>query len=264
MFTPKVLAVTTVTAAVLLGACGSRPPATEPRSPVLANAATAPTSTAGGPTVSTTGTGTVTGTPDTLTVQIDVSTTGLHASQALQANNAVSMRVQQVLARDGVPATQLQTSNLSLDQAYNGSTPSGYTADDTLSVTLRDMATAGTVVDDAITAAGDAGRLDGVYLSMSDTNPLMAAARQRGVEAARAQAEQLAAAAGERLGSLVSISDQPQQQPYPAPIYTGAMASAAAGRAAPVPVQPGTQQLSVQVSAVWALTPTAAGPPAGG
>ena len=225
---------------------------------LLASGATNPSgSTVTGPTVTTTGTGTVNGTPDTLTVSIDVSTTSAHVNQALQDNNAISTSVQHVLERDGVAVSDIQTGNLSLQENYDGSNVvSGYVADDTVTAVLHHMGNAGTVINDAIAAAGDSGRLEGISLSMSDTSPLMAAARQAAVSMARTQAQQLAAAAGARLGGLLSLTDQPEQQPYNAyPMAAGAATSA--GPSTPVPVQPGTQQLSVQVTAVWSLVPPA-------
>jgi hypothetical protein len=208
-----------------------------------------------GPTVTTTGTGTVNGTPDTLSVGIDVSTTAVHVNQALQENNATSTAVQHALERDGVAVSDIQTGNLSLQENYTGSNVvSGYVADDTVTATLHHLSNAGTVINDAIAAAGDSGRLNGISLSMSDTNPLMAAARQQAVSVARTQAQQLAAAAGERLGGLVSLTDQPEQQPYGGtyPMVANGP-SASAGTSTPVPLQPGSQQLSVQVTAVWSL-----------
>jgi hypothetical protein len=208
-----------------------------------------PTGTSG--TVTTTGTGTVSGAPDTMTVAIDVSTSDPHASTALGHNDAVATAVQQVLERDGVAARDLQTSGLSLQQVTSPN-PAGYQVDDQVSATLRVLTKAGSVIDDAVAAAGDAGRLEGVSFSMSDNSPLMARARQQAVAAARTEAQQLAAAAGERLGALVSLTDQSAQS-QPGPLAFGVASGAPA--AAPVPVRPGTQQLSVAVTAVWAVSP---------
>jgi uncharacterized protein YggE len=200
--------------------------------------------------ITTNGTGTVSGAPDTMTIAINVSTSDAHASAALGHNNTVATAVQQALQRDGVAVKDIQTTGLSLQQTYPPS-PAGYQVDDQVTATLRDLSRAGSAIDDAVAAAGDAGRLNGVSFSMSGTSPLLAAARNQAVAAARAEAQQLAAAAGEHLAGLVSLTDQPQ------PSETGPMSFAAAGAAvpssAPVPVKPGTQQLSVVVTAVWAV-----------
>ena len=121
-----------------------------------------------------------------------------------------------------------------------------------MNATLHDLTRAGTVIDEAVASAGDSGRLDGVAFSISDSSPLLAAARQQAVAAARVQAEQLAAAAGESLGALVSLSDEQQSD---SPDLLPFAANTAASAAAPVPVRPGTQQLSVAVTAVWRAAP---------
>ncbi|HEY3811150.1 MAG TPA: SIMPL domain-containing protein [Acidimicrobiales bacterium] len=256
MRTTNVLVVTAAagtTLGLLLTGCGSAPGrATTPATvrggaQAVLTAAAAAAAAAGR--ITTTGTGTISGTPDTMTVAINVSTTDQHAAPALAHNNAAATAVQQVLERDGVAAPDIQTSGLSLQQVTSPS-PAGYQVDDEVTATLRDLTKAGSVIDDAVAAAGDAGRLDGVSFSMSDTSPLLAAARQQAVAAARTEAEQLAAAAGEHLGALVSLTDQSDLgQPVGVGLGIPSMAPAA------VPVRPGTQQLSVAVTAVWAVGP---------
>jgi uncharacterized protein YggE len=167
----------------------------------------------------------------------------------LAQNDAIAGRVQQALETDGVAAGDIQTTGLSLQQMGSPS-PSGYQVDDSVSATLHDLARAGTTIDDAVAAAGDAGRLDGVSFSLSASSPLMAAARQQAVTAARVDAQQLAAAAGQHLSALVSLTDQPQQVTG---LFNGAVGMASP--AAAVPLRPGTQQLSVEVTAVWAVGP---------
>jgi uncharacterized protein YggE len=183
-----------------------------------------------------------------MTVSVRVSTSDPHAAAALAHNNAITLAVQQALQRDGVAAKDIQTTGLSLQQTYPP-TAAGYEVDDEVSATLHNLARAGSAIDDAVAAAGDAGRLDGVSFSMSDTSPLMAAARQQAVTAARADAGQLAAAAGESLGGLRSLTEETNQN-SPVP-YSQVPTAAGSASAAPVPVQPGTQQLSVVVTAVW-------------
>jgi uncharacterized protein len=231
------------------GGGGGGAPRVEPSAPASAPPALL-ASVSGAGTLTTVGVGTVSGEPDTLTVGIGVTTTASHAGAALAQNNALAARVQQVLRGDGVPAADLQTTGLSLQQAYPAA--NGYQVDDQVTATVTDLSRAGTIIDDALAAAGDSGRLDMANLSMSTTSPYMAAARQQAVAAARIDAEQLAAAAGERLGPLVSLTDQAQQ---PGP--TVATSGVAAAASSPVPIQPGTQQVTVSVTAVWSISPAA-------
>jgi uncharacterized protein len=205
---------------------------------------------AGDGTLTTVGVGTVAGAPDTLMIGIGVSTTAPHAAAALAQNNAIAARVQHALGADGVAPPDLQTTGLSLQQAYPIS--NGYQVYDEVTATVHDMGRAGTIIDDALAAAGDAGRLAMADLSMSNSDPYMLVARQQAVASARVDAEQLAAAAGEKLGPLVSLTDQAQS---PAPVYAAGAASASASAA--VPIQPGIQQVTVNVTAVWSISPAA-------
>ncbi len=241
-------------------AAGSHQPGSHQQSAVQLAAATRPRAATGGAagntsggqaTITTQGVGTVTGAPDTLTVGIGVSTTAAHAAIALAENNAIASRVQQALQSAGVPLAGIQTTGLSLEPT---SPDPGFQVYDEVTATVKNIAKAGAIIDDALAPAGDAGRLDQVDLSISDTSPFMAAAEQRAVASAKAQAEQLAAAAGEQLGALVSLTDSPQQPNGVFP-QSFAASGSSTGAAAPVPVQPGTQQMSVDVTGVWAVTP---------
>jgi uncharacterized protein len=183
-----------------------------------------------------------------MTVIVRISTSGAHAAATLARNNSITLAVQQSLERDGVEQDDIQTTGLSLQENYPPS-PAGFEVDDEVSATLHNLTRAGTAIDAAVSTAGDAGRLDGVTFSMSDTSPLMGAARQHAVALARADAEQLAAAAGERVAGLQSLTDQSDQNLQP--LSPEVVPAAGSASAAPVPVQPGTQQLTVAVSAVW-------------
>ena len=243
---------------VCLAACGPgnptvrsspQPPGSSPA--ILASTSGSPTDSGGNPgTITTVGTGRVTGTPDTLTIAIGVTTTAPHAAAALDQNNALASKVQQALSRDGVATKDIQTADLSLQEAYPPS--DGYQASDDVTATVRDLHSAGTVIDDALAAAGDAGRLQMVDFSLSDSDPYLASARESAVAAAKAEAQQLATGAGEHLGALVSITDQPSNI-SPQPVFAQLGAAAASG--GPVPVQPGTQMVTVSVTTVWAIAP---------
>lgn len=220
---------------------------------ILADASnTGSTSANGSNTITTVGTGTVTGAPDTLTIGIGVSTTAPHAAVALSRNNDIAARVQQVLSRDGVAAKDIQTTGLSLQQAYPPS--DGYQAYDEVTATIHDITKAGSVIDDALAPAGDAGRLQMVNFSLSSTDPFMASARRSAVASAKAEAEQLASAAGVHVGALVSISVQ-QSPGYPQ-VFAAAPAGIGQGSGGTsVPLQAGTQQVTVDVTTVWAIAP---------
>ena len=256
-FTPayRALAVGGVAAAALIGAfaLGNSQSSAAPSptaSPSGGRAATAVlTSTTGAARITVTGTGNVTGTPNQLVLAMGVQVNGSSVGSALgNANNAVN-RVTAALKADGVAANDIQTSGLSIWPNYpnNSQVPNGYSVSESLTATLNSLSAAGAQIDAAVHAGGNATTVSGISLNLTDTSALLAQARARAVADATAKAGQYAKALGEPLGPVLSITDQASTQPYP--VY--AAESGAAAKAS-VPISPGTQQLSVSITVVFA------------
>jgi uncharacterized protein YggE len=214
-----------------------------------ANALT--TATTGPARVTVTGTGTVSGTPNQLTLSMGVQVNAASVGSALQQANQAVRQVTAALRARGVSAADIQTSGLYIQPNYRSGSqaPSGYGVSESLSATLRQLGVAGTEIDAAVRAGGNATTVDGVSLNLTDTSGLLARARAAAVADARVKASQYAKALGQPLGPVVSISDQSSAEPFP----FAASAGAAARSPAAVPISPGTQQLSVSVTVVYAL-----------
>jgi len=213
-----------------------------------AAAASAP----GGSRITVTGTGNVSGVPNQLALSMGVQTSGASVAAALRQANSAVRSITTVLRRSGVAAPDVQTSGLSIYPNYSGSSgvPDGYQVSEQLTITLRRLSVAGSQISAAARAGGNATVINDVSLNMSDTGPLLASARAKAVADAKAKATAYARALGRPLGPVVSMSETPPAQPYPVPQF----ATPAAGRAASsVPVHPGTQQLSVTVTVIFAL-----------
>lgn len=237
-------------AAVSLGVAGCASPATLP----LASTSAAPAGDAAGITAS--GVGQITGSPDVLTISIGVQTTAATAVAALARNAAVAGSVQGFLARSGVGPEDLQTTQLSLWPQYGSPNApvTGYQVSDIITAKLRDLSKAGATIDGAVAAAGNDGRLQGVSFSFSDASGLQAAARKQAVTSARAHAQEMADAAGVKLGTLRSISEVASPV-YPYPYGIGSAYAGAPSAAGSTPIQPGTEQLTVNLTATWNVAP---------
>lgn len=209
------------------------------------------TSSGAGGKITVTGTGTVTGTPNQLVLSMGVQTSAPSVSTALAQANAAARRVISALKSGGVPAADIQTSGLSISPNFSGQSqvPTGYAVSEQLTATLRNLAKAGSQIQAAVAAGGNATTVDGVSLNLTDTSALLARARASAVRDARAKATQFAGALGQPLGGVISISDQSQASPYP---EFGAF-SAAKAAAPSVPISPGKQQVSVQITVVYAI-----------
>ena len=202
--------------------------------------------------ITVTGTGKVTGTPDTLRISMSVTATSQDVDSALASANASAKAVQDALLAKGVAAKDLQTSTLSIQPNYTPKgQPSGYVVSEGITASVRDLAKAGATLTAAVNAGGNAVRVDGVSMALEDTSSLVGGARKGAVDDARAKAEQYAQAAGRSLGEVQSISEV-VTSPTPT-YYDGRFAATAAASALPVPIQAGSQELSVQVTVVYAL-----------
>ena len=118
----------------------------------------------------------------------------------------------------------------------------------TLTAELHDFATAGSVLDALTSAAGNATRIDSVTFSLRDPRKIEDTARTDAVHQAVSHARSMAQAAGERLGPVCSLTDQSSSDYAPS-----AFGAERASSAAAVPLQPGTQQESAQITLVYAL-----------
>lgn len=207
------------------------------------------TSSASGGKITVTGTGTVSGTPNQLVLSMGVQISASSVSTALRQANEAATRVIHSLESAGVRASDIQTSGLSIQPNYSNSSqvPTGYDVSEQLTATLTHLAQAGSQIQAAVAAGGNATTVDGVSLNLTDTSTLLARARAAAISDAQAKASQFARALGHQLGGVISVSDQ-SSVPYP--IFAQ---GAAFHAAASVPVQPGKQQVSVQITVVYAI-----------
>jgi uncharacterized protein len=200
--------------------------------------------------ITVTGTGTVTGTPNQLVLSMGVQVNGPSVGSALRSANRATRRVTAALRGRGVAAADIQTSDLSIWPNYqnNSQTPDGYAVSESLTATLRHLGVAGAQIQAAAAAGGNATTVDGISLNLSDTSALLARARAAAVTDAKVKAGQYARALGRPLGPALSVTDASPTQPYAFP--NGDLTAA---RSHSVPISPGSQQLSVSVTVVFAL-----------
>jgi uncharacterized protein len=227
-------------ALVLVGCSGGNAPAAA--TPTSAGSAALPGITARG-------LGTVMRAPDTVTVVLGVQTRGQSAKDALDANTSKGIALINVLKSKGVAAGDLHTSQLSVNPTYDPATGriTGYEVTNQVTAKLHDIAAAGGLIDAAGQAADDAVRVRQLSFSIDDDSAARAQARADAVRQAQAHAKQMSDAAGVTLGRIHSITEVPVNPPGPS---GGDRTSAAA---ALVPVEPGSQALTVTVEIVYAI-----------
>ncbi|MFF0815308.1 SIMPL domain-containing protein [Rhodococcus sp. NPDC003318] len=199
------------------------------------------------PGISTQGVGTVTASPDTATVVLAVQTQDSTANAALAANAERATALIASLEARGVDSKDIATSGLSIQPTYAAASTdiTGYQVTNQVTATVHAIDGAGALIDGAAAAAGDAVRVQQLSFSIGDDSALRAEARAKAVRQAKAQAGQIADAAGVELGGVRSISEIAAATPAPVP---GRVMS---DQAAAAPVEPGTQELTVTVAVVY-------------
>ena len=200
--------------------------------------------TSGGITVQ--GTASVSAAPDRAQLSVGVESQGATAKAALTANGAEMRRVLAALRSAG--ATDLKTQSVTISARYaEAGSVQGFTAQNSVSATVRDVSRAGAVID-AVVAAG-ANQVYGPTLTHANPAELYRQALRAAVAEARLSAQALAAASNLTLGAVTAVVEGGAA---PMPL---AMASRAADEAgAQTPVEPGQQEVTASVSVTFAAS----------
>lgn len=207
-------------------------------------------------TVTVTGTGKATVTPDRYTFTVGVQTVADTVEEAVNRNNANTAAAIAALKRAGATDAQIRTSNFSISpqQDYQqGKLPRilGYHVSNNITVTRDKIGDAGKLLQAAVAAGVNTS--SGLQFEVSDP----ARGRDQGMKAAfedaRAKAALLAQAAGRTLGRALTISEGAQAAPPPAYPRAMAMRAEAAQMVTDIPVESGAQENFYTVSVVFEL-----------
>jgi uncharacterized protein len=193
--------------------------------------------------------------PDIAYITIGVHSEAKSATEAVAANNTQTQAVITAVKAQGVDAKDIQTTNFNVYQQEKFS-PTGesqgifFMVDNTVYVTMRDLTKIGDILDSAIAAGANS--VYGITFDVQNKEAALATGRDQAMADAKAQAEQLASAAGATLGDVQSIS---YYSSAPSPIYYDNKVAPASGvgGGASVPISTGQLTLTVSVSVTYAL-----------
>jgi uncharacterized protein YggE len=200
-------------------------------------------------------TGEVTRVPDLAIISAGVQTLQPTATGAIEENATRMERVRAALKRAGIADKDIQTSSISLNPEYhyeNNQPPrlTGYRATNTVNVKFRDLKRTGSILD-ALVAEG-ANQINGPNLTIDKPDEAYDEARVKAIAAGRARAELYARALGKRVVRILSVSESGAYVPPPMPMAY-ARDAMQVGAAAKTEIDPGTQQLQVNVSMSFEL-----------
>ncbi len=201
-------------------------------------------------------TGTVKVVPDGVSFNFAVSVLAQSSETAMSDASASAEKVRAALDAEGVAEDDIATQNISVYPEYASSstgtqTLSGYRAQQVFTVTLRDTAKAGEVVDSVIAAGGNSLQVYGVTPTLLDTEGAVAEAREAAIKSAKEKAKDYAGLVDEDLGSVVYINEI-NSPSSPVPLMVGDAGSAELSMTKTV-VNLGTQEVSVTVEVRWSL-----------
>ncbi len=229
-------------AAVALSACGPTTIVANPAPPQR--------------TLNVTGTGTVDLTPDVAYINIGVHTERPTAAEAVAVNTDQTQQVVNALKNFGVDPKDIRTTNFSIwpnaqyDPQTGKQTGTTYVVDNTIYVTFHQLDKLGNLLDATVQAG--ANNINSIQFDVADKSAAVKQARDEAVKDARAQAQELASAAGVSLGDVQSINffdniPGPVMQAYGKGGGGEAMASAA------VPINPGQLTLTATVTLTYEI-----------
>lgn len=163
-------------------------------------------------TLSIDGRGEVVGEPDVVILSIGVSVLRDSVEAARDEAARTMDAVLQSLRDNGVQNEEITTTQLSVFPEFDSrelgeSQLRGFRVLNQVAAKIREVAGAGEIIDDAVSAGGDAVIINGVSFTIDDPTPLLAQARELAVSDAQAKAQTLADLAGVTLGRVISISE---------------------------------------------------------
>jgi uncharacterized protein YggE len=201
-------------------------------------------------------TGTVKVVPDGVSFNFAVSVLAQSSESAMSDASATAELVRAALEAAGVAKEDIATQNVSVYPEYLSSstgtqTLSGYRAQQVFTVTLRDTAKAGEVVDAVIAAGGNSLQVYGVTPTLLDTDAAVAQAREVAMKSAKEKARDYAGLVDEDLGSVVYVTEVSSPSSS-FPLMVGDSATSTSPMAK-TEINLGTQDVSVTVEVRWSL-----------
>ena len=197
--------------------------------------------------------GTVKVVPDAVRLTATVTAVSLTNKEALALTSTNAAAVRKALVAAGIATKDIATQNITVYPEYKydsngGSALIGYRGSQIFSVVIRAAASAGSVVDSVVAAAGDAVQINAVAPFVLDASKAAESARVVAVKNAKAKANSYAKLLGIKLGKVNYLTENGSPA-ISGPIYT---ASAKAEDAATV-VDLGQQDVTVSITVQWAL-----------
>jgi len=192
-------------------------------------------------------------TPDAVRLNANVTLIAATSAEALSKTSAAAAKVRAALVAKKIATKDIKTTSISVYPEYNytqdkGSVQIGYRASQSFEVIIRNATSAGAVVDDVVTAAGDSIQIQGATPFVLDSTKATASARTAAVANAKAKASSYATLLGVKLGKVTYLVENSSPVSYPTIL---GMAKAADSGATEIDL--GNQDVTVSITIRWSL-----------
>ena len=204
------------------------------------------------------GTGRAMGSPDVVVLTLGVQSLDKAVAPAQKAAVDAMNGIMQVLKGAGIADKDIQTTQFNIeqqtrwDEKQNTSVVVGYQVSNIVTVKIRDMGKAGTIIDKAAEAGGDLIRVNGISFMVDDPSPLFKIAREKAIQNATDIAKQMSQAVGTKLGRLIYITESTPYIPIVRNSYMK-MSDASGIAAAPTAISAGELEFQTTVQLVYQI-----------
>lgn len=190
--------------------------------------------------------------PDVAYIYLGVRSQADQVGDALNQNNAQAAQVASALKELGIADKDIQTTafNVYPQQEYGPDgqiTRNYYTVENTVYVTVRELGKLGDILDTVVRSGANS--INGISFDVQDRAAAEAEARKLAIADARSRADEIATAAGIKVGEITGISVYSSSNPVPMYEGKGGMMTAAAD----VPIAAGQMVITADANITYTI-----------
>lgn len=210
-------------------------------------------------TIGVTAEGKVKAVPDMATVNLGVITQGASPSAVTDENSKKVNKIVDYVKQQGISKDDISTSQFNIYPQYNYNNGKneivGYELRQTVSITIKGVDKSTETLNKILQGAVSQGanEINGVSLSFDDPDNLRQQAREEAIAKAKEKAQELARAAGLKLGRVISVNEAGST--YPQPYYGAAYGMGggmmAEAKSASPNIEPGQQDIVESMTVVF-------------
>lgn len=158
-------------------------------------------------TISVEGKGSVSVKPDLIYLKFLVRTTDWNVSKAVEKNAVNTNNVLKSLTDAGLASSDISTYDYTITQDNSNNYPGQYTVRNTIAVVIRNIETAGSIIDAAVKINTGANGITEFKYGITDDSSYLRQARTLAIQNAQDAASLLAGASGCKVSSVLSINE---------------------------------------------------------